>query len=100
MRKVLLSKRASNKLEKLLKYLELEWPHKVKTNYINKLDKTLEHISQYPESAQKSDLVKGLHRVVVTKQTTVYYKFDSKSIMVVTIFDTRMNPKRLKKETK
>lgn len=100
MRKVVLSKRASNKLEKLLEYLEHEWSHKVKTNFINKLDKTLENVSQYPVSAQKSDLVKGLHKVVVTKQTTLYYKFDSKSIKVVTIFDTRMNPKKLKKETK
>jgi len=100
MRKVILSKRASNKLKKLLDYLEVEWSKKVKSNFINKLDKALGHISQYPESTQKSDFIKGLHRVVVTKQTTVYYKFDSKSIKVVTIFDTRMNPKRLRKETK
>lgn len=35
---------------------------------------------------------------VVTKQTSFFYRFDTKTITIVTIFDNRMNPKRLKKE--
>ncbi|WKV11822.1 type II toxin-antitoxin system RelE/ParE family toxin [Marivirga harenae] len=100
MREILLSKRASDKLEKLLEYLELEWSLKVKKAFIGKLDTAFAQISKYPDSAPKSDSVKGLHRFVISKQTTMYYKYDSKSIKIVTFFDTRMNPKRLKKDTK
>ena len=100
MRIIILSKRASKKLDELLDYLDREWSIKVKMNFINKFDKSLERISQFPESSEKSFLLKGLHRCVITKQTTIYYKFDSKRIQIIAIFDTRMNPDRLKRATK
>ena len=46
MRKVILSKRASHKLEKLLEYLESEWSLKVKNDFIVKLDKSLLQIQK------------------------------------------------------
>ena len=100
MRKVILSKRASNKLDKLLKYLELEWSVKVQQDFIRKLDKSLKHIQQFPQSCIQTDFVKGLHMLVVTKQTSLFYRLNSKTITIVTIFDNRMNPDRLKNETK
>jgi plasmid stabilization system protein ParE len=100
MRKVILSKRASDRLEKLLEYLESEWSLKVKKEFISKLDKSLKQIQKYPDSCQQTDFVKGLHMFVVTKQTSVFYRYDAKSINIVTIFDNRMNPKKLRKEAK
>ena len=76
MRTIKLSKRASNKLEKLLEYLESEWSSKVKSDFIKKLDKSLKQIQKYPNSCQQTDFVKGLHMLVVTKQTSVFYRFD------------------------
>jgi len=98
MRKVVLSKRASEKLENLLNYLETQWSEKVKQNFIKKFDDSVKAISLFPESTEKSDLKKGLHRCVVTKQTTFYYQFNDCEIQIITIFDTRMNPELLLKE--
>lgn len=98
MRRIELSKRASRKLEKLLEYLENEWSKKVKDEFIEKLDKSFEQIRKYPESTVKSDLKKGLHMCVVTKQTSIFYYFDSKKIKVATIFDNRMDPNKLNEE--
>ena len=100
MRKIILSKRASNRLDKLFEYLEHEWSLKVKDDFIKKLDKSLKQIQEFPESCQKTDFVEGLHMLVVTKQTSIFYRFDSKTIKIVTVFDNRMNPDKLKKETK
>jgi plasmid stabilization system protein ParE len=100
MRRLVLSKRASKKLGKLLEYLELEWSVKVQQEFINKLDDSLNHIRKYPKSCIKTDHVKGLHMLVVTKQTSVFYRFNSKAIFVVTIFDNRMNPIKLHREVK
>lgn len=100
MRKIVLSKRASVRLEKLLEYLEQEWTLKVKDDFVKKLDKSLNQIQKFPESCPKTDFVKGLHMLVVTKQTSLFYRFDSKAIKIVTIFDNRMNPAKLKKELK
>lgn len=98
MRIIVLSKLAARKLEELLSYLEAEWSEKVKSNFIHELDKSLLQACKYPLSYEKSQLKSGLHRCVVNKQTTLYYKFDSKKIYVVTIFDTRQHPKKLNLE--
>jgi plasmid stabilization system protein ParE len=98
MRKVVLSEQASDKLEKLLDYLETEWSENVQQNFIKKFDDSVKVISLFPEATEKSNLKKGLHRCVVTEQTTIYYLFNDFEIQIITIFDTRMNPTRLKRE--
>ncbi|MCF8352665.1 MAG: type II toxin-antitoxin system RelE/ParE family toxin [Bacteroidales bacterium] len=98
MRKVIISKRASNKLAKLLEYLEKEWSLKVKNDFIEKLDKAVTQIRKYPKSAEESKAKSGLRKYVVTNQTTVFYRFDSKSVKIVTLFDNRMDPEKLKNE--
>ena len=100
MRKVIFSIRASKRLEKLLEYLESEWSVRVKKNFIIKLDQALNRVKKFSESTQESEIQKGLHRLIVTKQTTLYYRFDSKTIRIITIFDNRMDPEKLKKEFK
>jgi len=97
-RKIVLSKRASVNLEKLIEYLEIKWSEKVKDEFIKKLDKALRILKNKPESSPESEILKGLHKCVVTKQTTVFYKFDDNHLFVVTIFDTRQEPKKLNKE--
>jgi len=99
MRKIILSKKASKRLENLLEYLESEWSHKVNNDFIIKLDKSLKQIQKFPESCPHTRYVKGIHMLVVTKQTSLIYRFNSKTITIVTLFDNRMNPDRLKKET-
>lgn len=98
MRNIKLSKQAEKKLSNLLEYLEKEWAAKVKSDFIMKLDACFEIIKNNPEGFARTDLVKGLHKCSVTKQNTIYYTFDESSIFVVTVFDTRQNPKKLKKE--
>lgn len=100
MRKIVLSKRAAIRLEELLSYLNTVWSPKDEAEFIEKLDKSLFRIQKFPSSTTYSVKMKGLHRLVVTKQTTLYYKFDSKKNTIVAMFDTRMNPSRLKNELK
>lgn len=99
-REIRLSKRAMEKLDSLLIYLEDEWSTKVKHDFVLKLDKSLKQIQKLPDSFPESEKIKGLRKCVVTKQTTVFYKYSETTIDVVTIFDNRQNPKSLKKETK
>ena len=99
-RHIKLSKRSVRNLENLLEYLETAWSLKVKKDFVKKLDSGLLHLSQFPESHPESNVKKGLHKFVLTKQTTVYYKFNTRSLFIVTLFDTRQNPDKLKRETK
>ncbi len=97
-RKVILSKRASHKLDVLFNYLQSNWSQNVKTSFIEKLDKKLEMIKENPEIFPKSNIIKGLHKCVITKQTTLYYLFDDFTISIVTIFFNKQNPNALMNE--
>lgn len=97
-RKVKLSKRSKRKLENLLEYLENEWSIKTKKEFIKKLDKILDQIKINPNYFPQSKIKKGIHKCVVTKQTTIYYRFDDKFIYIISVFDNRQDPKKLKKE--
>ncbi len=96
-RNVIISKTAEKKLEKLFNFLVKNWSIKVKNEFIEKLDSTINTIQSQPEIFPSSQKAKNLRKCVVTKQTTLYYRFTSSNIFIVTIFDTRQNPKKLTK---
>ena len=101
MKRVIVIKRASIRQEELFKYLENEWSEKVKNDFIEKFDNAIYQIQKYPKMAPKSDIISDLHKYVVTKQTSIIYRIDEKSITILTIFDNRMdqiNIKKLKKK--
>jgi plasmid stabilization system protein ParE len=97
-RKIFISKTAEKKLDKLFDYLIENWSEKVKNEFVTKLDSSLDLIRKQPEIFPKSQKAKDLRKCVLTKQTTLFYRFNTKQISIVTIFDTRQNPKRLNKE--
>lgn len=97
-RKVVISKTAEKKLDKLFEYLITEWSVKVKTDFVEKLDSSIEIIKNQPEIFPESKKGKSLRKCVITKQTTLYYRYNSKRINIVTLFDTRQNPNKLDQE--
>ena len=99
-RKISLSKRASIKLDKILRYLQKEWSIKVKNEFISKLDHSINIIAENPDAFPESNIQKGIHKCVVTKQTTLYYRIKSSEIQIIFIFETRQSPKKIKKGLK
>ncbi|MEO9569936.1 MAG: type II toxin-antitoxin system RelE/ParE family toxin [Polaribacter sp.] len=97
-REVIITKTAQKKLNTLFNYLIENWSSKVKSDFINKLDKNIDLIKQHPESFLSSKKRIGLHKCVITKQVTLFYRFNAKNIIVTTIFDTRQNPDKLNKD--
>jgi plasmid stabilization system protein ParE len=97
-RRVIISKTVENKIEKLFEYLHENWNEKIKFDFIKKLDRSIQIIESNPESFPESKIKKGLHKFVITKQTTLIYRFNSTKIIIVTIFDTRQNPNKLQKD--
>lgn len=96
-RKVIISKTAEKKLEALFQYLLEEWSFKVKSDFSKKLEKNINIIRDQPESFPKSEQQSGLRKCVITKQTTLYYEFTDKEVQILTVFDTRQDPEKLKK---
>ena len=97
-REVKISRTAQKKIAILLDYLQENWSLKVKSNFVQKLDKSIEIIKSNPSIFPKSAKIPYLHKCVITKHISLFYRFDSKTIFIVTIFDTRQDPSKLKKQ--
>lgn len=98
LRKVVISKIAERKLWILFDYLVENWSLKVKSDFIRKLDKNISLIKTQPEIFPQSDKNPNLRKCVVTKHTTIFFRFTDKEIRILTIFDTRQDPDKLKAE--
>ena len=88
-RTIIFSKNAEQSLANILEYLEFKWSTKVKEQFIKKLDQS--------DTFPKSQINKNQYRCVVTKQTTLYYRYNSKEIWILSLFDTRQDPTKIKK---
>ena len=94
-KQVVLSPGAKKGLENLLNYLETEWSKKVKSDFVKKLDKAINQISLQPLSGKKTKKKRGVYQIVVTEQTSFYYRIDADEIQIIAIEDNRKNPKKL-----
>ena len=100
--KVFLSPVAEQKLIILTAYLLKKWNKKVRDEFLKKLTAKIQQIIVQPESCPKSLIQKEIYKCVVTKQTTFYYRinFSENEIEIITFFDTRQHPKKIKKSLK
>jgi plasmid stabilization system protein ParE len=96
-REIIFSKNAEKSLIDLLEYLEFKWSIKVREKFISKLDKSIYLIQNEPEIFPKSQINKNQHKCVMSKQTTIYYRYTNKKISILSLFDTRQNPSKIKK---
>lgn len=80
------------KLEKLIEYLNMEWGHRTKNEFLKELKKSISKIENFPESCPKSELYDGIHKCVVSKLTSFYYRIHNQDIEILTVTDNRQRP--------
>lgn len=95
-RVIVFSKNAEKSLTDLLEYLEIKWSVKVREKFILKLDKIIYLIQNDPDVFPKSQVNKKHSKCVLSKQTSIYYSYNSKQVRIISLFDTRQNPNKLK----
>jgi len=94
--KIYWSAEAKENLISLIKYLEQNWSEKETSYFIKKLDKRIKLISAYPEIFPVSIKKKFVRRSILSKQITVYYSINIDRIDILSLFDVRQNPIKLK----
>jgi plasmid stabilization system protein ParE len=93
--KVVWSEEAVENLKKIIQYLEENWTETEIKKFATKLEKQISIIRSQPDSFPKANHI-DVRRSVLSKQTAIYYKVDQDSIRIVTVFDNRQNPEKLK----
>jgi plasmid stabilization system protein ParE len=87
---------AINNLNGIINYLEQNWSLSEKSNFFKKLEKRIGIIKQFPEIFPKSQKSNNVHRSVLTEQITIYYSIEDQIIKILSLFDVRQDPSKLK----
>jgi plasmid stabilization system protein ParE len=91
---IIYKKRFVNKLVKVLDYLEKEWGGKVATAFLSTLDERINMLNKYPEIGKASAKLPSIRSILISKHNKLYYKIDREFIVILNMYDMRMNPKR------
>ncbi|KLT69056.1 plasmid stabilization protein [Flavobacterium sp. ABG] len=98
--KINFSKTAEKNLDTVLNFIETRWSKKSKDMFLVKFQKAISIIVTNPEIFPKSSVNKKYRKCVVTKQSSLLYSFSVNEIRIHTIFDTRQDPNKIKKDIK
>ena len=97
MRKLVLTTLARENLKDVFEFIESEFGINSRIKFANKVNKSLNLIVINPELFPKLELNVRIHKCVITKQSILYYTYTIKEIKVLSVFDTRQNPSKIKK---
>jgi plasmid stabilization system protein ParE len=89
------SLRSLNEIDIISEYIESKWSAKSRDKFLDLLNINFDLIESNPTLFPVSNY-EGLYKCVVSKQTSIFYTFDDIKINIVSVFDTRQNPKKIK----
>ncbi len=96
MREIVISTRAQKNIANLFEYLEVKWSKKVREEFARKMYSDIKLIQNNPEIFPASNINPKYNKCVITKHSSLYYRFNSKQVRVLSLFDTRQNPIKIK----
>ena len=96
--KLIWSEEALNNLKDIIGYLENKWTQREIKKFARLLEKHLDLIKDNPKLFPESELSNGFRRAVISKQVSLFYQIDNQAVHIVSVFDNRQNPFKLKKK--
>lgn len=96
--RVYFSEFATEKLDRLIPYLEKEWGIPTKNNFLEKLNSSLDKLESFLKSSIKSSYFKGVYKFVVTTRISYFYIIKGRDVEIITLTDNRQNPKMIHEE--
>jgi len=93
---IIWSDEAKNNLSWIIDYFETNWTEKELKKFFQRFEKILQLISQNPQLFRLTNKRKNVRKCVFSRQTSIYYKFENNKVYLITLFDNRQNPKKLK----
>lgn len=86
---------ALRNLQSILNYLAGKWSSREVDQFLEKLEEREKILSQQPRAFPLSKKGGGNRRSVLTRQITIYYKFEDNVVKIRSVFDTRQDPDSL-----
>lgn len=89
------STRAFSEYEKILDYVFEKFGSEVVIKVDKHFDEVIDQIAINPFLYPYSNKIKNIRRCVISKQTTLYYRFNGESVELVSFRGNLLNPKTL-----
>lgn len=93
---VYFSKRAEHQFEKIKKHIRYKWGLNVENAFVKKTSDFLDLLEGFAEIGSLELKPKNIRGFQLTKQTKVFYRIKKDKIVILSFFDVRQNPKKLK----
>ena len=95
-KKVRFSSLANINLESIVKYLKNEWSVRSAEKFLNIFDKKISNLKLFPQSSPQVEGKNDVRKCMITKQISLYYKFEKNEIYVISLIDNRQDSDELK----
>lgn len=95
---IIVSRKFTKKVNSVYDYLCKEWSDKVADDFITKVEYFIEALAYRPGIGSKVNKQKNIRKIAITKHNKIYYKVGRKKVYIITLIDTRQNPKKNKYE--
>lgn len=93
--KVQWTSRAIESFDDIVEYIEENWSANSAKTFVQKTDNLLHEIAENPYMCQQME-GKDIKKGSITPQTSVYYQVMNDAVRLITFWDNRRNPKKLK----
>ncbi len=90
--KIVWSKKADKKFDKILDYLQLKWSKKATSNFVKKVYNFLDILSEFPEIGTIENREKEIRGFTIVKQINIFYQVRENKIVLLDFYDNRQNP--------
>jgi len=94
--KIVWLKRSIKKLKNIILYLEENWSKKVSEEFLNLINYKLLILSGNPQIGMRSEKKPEVRKILIAKQIYLFYSTKNNCIKILTLFDNRQNPEKLK----
>ena len=77
--------------EHLIQFLKREWSSQSAAKFIENIFYKIEIIKDLPYIGRQSEKMPDIRRILITKQSSIYYSLKDKVITILSIFDNRQD---------
>ena len=96
--KIVWTKTAERQFDRIVKYIEQEWSKKISVKFIEQTNEILSILKLYPEAGSIEIRDKKIRGFLISRQVRLFYRMTKKELILLSFFDTRLNPEKRLKE--
>jgi len=94
--KIRWTENALSELAEIIYYLKTHWTERELNRFSSDLDHTIQLISKNPKLFQASIEKPDIRKAVILKLNTLYYRVNSGSVEILSLYLNRKNPEKRK----